>query len=331
MQFPSRHSIDSRHLRYFLAVADSLSFRRAAEQLHIAQPALTRQVKALEEAMHVRLFDRDSHRVQLTAAGLLAQDRARRVLAEIDRTVDGARLTAAGSLGSLRIGFASHASYEYLPLITKKFRARYPGVGVRHERYSASLQYDPLLSETFDVVIVRPLYDDARITTRVLMRAPFVVAIPECHALLSRASISMADLACETLVTLPSRRGPNYQAQVLGFCLDAGFKPPSILEAEDVQALVGMVAAGLGVAIVSASAANLHVRGVAYRRLTDLAIDAVYVVASRRDASNINVERFHDVAAATMRDVARALDCQARLPLATPPSSQAGGDRPVLQ
>lgn len=303
MGLPSKHNVDSRHLRYFLAVADTLSFRRAAEQLHIAQPALTRQIKALEEGMRVRLFERDSHHVALTTAGVVVREHARSILSAIDNAVESARVAATGEFGSLRIGFASHAAYEYLPLITRSFRNQFPGVAVRLQRYSAVQQFDLLHSETFDVAILRPLYADPLISSRVLVRSPFVAALPEGHRLLEGDALRLTDLADETFITLPSRKGPNYQAQILGFCLDSGFRPHSVLEVEDVQAIVGMVASGFGVAIVPASVSNLHIRGVQYRTLLDLDSSADYVVAWRRKAANPFIVRFVDIAEATMKEV----------------------------
>src|SRR6266851_7509638 len=138
----NRPKIDSRHLRYFVAVAEALSFRRAAETLHMAQPALTRQIKALEELMRVRLFERNSHHVALTPAGSVALKEAKENLNGLDKLVHKTRRVAAGESRTVHLGFASHAAYHFVPQLVRPFRASVPGVGVDLHRFMAGLQFD---------------------------------------------------------------------------------------------------------------------------------------------------------------------------------------------
>jgi DNA-binding transcriptional LysR family regulator len=290
-------AIESRQLRYFVMVAEKLSFRGAAEALHMAQPALTRQIKALEALMKVRLFDRNSHHVAMTPAGQVALENAKDVLRRLDGIVDATRWAAAGQSHMVRVGFASHAAYHFVPELVRPFRLTFPQFGVELHRYLAGLQFDPLLDGSVDVAILRPLYSDPRIESHLIRRVRFLVALPAGHRLLQGPSVTMADLQDEDFVMPRRARGPCFQGQIIGFCLDAGFTPRSVVEAGDVQAMVGTVASGYGVTIIPETAASLHVTGVEYRAIAGLAQTADFVLAWRRNERNDTVTRFIELAA----------------------------------
>lgn len=289
-------SIDIRHLRYFEAVADCLSFRRASERLHVAQPALTRQVRSLEAALGVRLLERSSQHVSLTPAGEVVLEHARSVLQGVDKLAEAATQADRGCLGTLRIGFISHAAHDCLPRIVRSFLRACPGIEVEFHKFLATQQYETLLANEVDVALLRPLYSDARVESHVISRTSFLVAIPEGHSLANRQEVSMADLATEPFVTLPSQGGASFHSEILGYCERAGYVPRKVKEVSDLQALIATVGSGIGLAIVPESVTSLRAYGVVYKSLSDLDTCAEMVVAWRRDDNSKLIKSFIDCA-----------------------------------
>jgi DNA-binding transcriptional LysR family regulator len=295
------HRIDSRHLRYFVAVAEELNFRKAAERLHLAQPALTRQIQAMEMAMGVQLFERDKRHVALTSAGRAAFERSRQLLRDMDDLVLATQRAAKGEIGSLRVGFISFVAYEYLPAILRAFREKFPDVGVELHEFLVMQQFEMLLDGRIDVAVLRPLYKDSRIATKTIVRSRFVAALRADHPLLRKKSICMEDLSQEDFVSLPKRLGPSFHAQIMGFCSGAGFLPKVVHEASDAQAVVGLVGAGMGVAVVPESVAKLNTAGVEYRLVSGLPETAEIVLAWRSDNTSEVLKHFIQIGTRTMR------------------------------
>lgn len=284
--------MDIRQLRYFVAVAEKLSFRRAAEQLHVAQPALSRQIRQLEDRLKARLFDRDKRTVQLTAAGIAVLGHARVVLAAVQELPVIAQRAAVGESGQVRVGFISLVAYEFLPALVREFRSALPHVDVQMHEFPVMQQFEPLKQDHFDVAILRMLRPDPAIATHVIERARFVVALPTSHALCQRELLSVADLVHEDFVSLPHTEGASFQGLILDFCRRAGFRPSVMREVGDSQAMMGMVGAGMGVAIVPETVRHLQTAGVEYRHLDDLTERAEIVLAWRRDQRNPLVDAF---------------------------------------
>ncbi|MGT2512189.1 LysR family substrate-binding domain-containing protein [Cupriavidus basilensis] len=223
-------------------------------------------------------------------------EHARSVLQGIDKLAEAATQADRGSLGTLRIGFISHAAHDYLPKIVRSFLRTCPGVEVEFHKFLATQQYETLLANEVDVALLRPLYSDARVRSQVISRSPFLVAIPEGHSLANRQDICMADLAAETFVTLPSQSGPSFHSEILGYCERAGYVPRNVKEASDLTALIASVGSGIGLAIVPESVTNLRAYGVVYKPLSDLDTCAELIVAWRRDDNSKLVKTFIDCA-----------------------------------
>lgn len=288
--------MDVRQLRYFVAVADELSFRRAADRLHVAQPALSRQIQQLEDRLGVLLVERDKRHVALTPAGDAVLKQARTVLGLMQQLPGLAQRAAAGCSAHLRVGFISLVASEFLPMLVRRFRSEFPNVDVKLNEFQVLQQFEPLLREDIDVAILRLLKPDAAIASYVIQRQRFVVALPEGHPLCRSESLAVGDLACEDFVSLPAGPGKSFGGLTLRFCRDAGFEPRAMHDVGDSQAMLGMVGAGVGVAIVPEAARHLRTDGVEYRPLNDLEERAEIAIAWRAQDTNPLVGGFVDAA-----------------------------------
>jgi DNA-binding transcriptional LysR family regulator len=263
--------VELRHLRYFVAVAEELSFTRAAERLHIAQPPLSTQIRNLEAALGVALFDRSRRQVALTDAGELLLEESRRLLTQIEQALSATRTAGEGEAGRLTIGFIPSASTSTLPGHLRAFRRRHPGV----ELFLRELPPDELAAQlhagALDLCFLYLPFDDPRLEQVVVAREPLVAALPEDHRLArSTRVLRLADLRDEPFV-LPARHHmPGLHARVLAACRSAGFEPePVQRDVWLLQTVLGLVAAGLGVALVPESIRDAYSTGVAFRPLRD--------------------------------------------------------------
>jgi len=261
--------MDTRHVRAFLAVADEMHMGRAAERLAVNQPTLSRQVAALEREMGVPLFDRSHRRLALTPAGAEFVEGARGLVRRADTLVDCARRAQRGELGVLRVGFVQSATFEALPRLLAGFRRVCPDVEVRVTAMTTLSQKAALRDGTLDAGLLRPFFDEPGIATRTLSRDPLVAALPAGHPLAGRDRLALADLADEEFVFYSRESGPAVHDRIVGHCLAAGFTPRITQDALDVQTIVALVAAGVGVSLLIAPTPHSDERAVVFRPLTD--------------------------------------------------------------
>ncbi|MDO8212661.1 LysR family transcriptional regulator [Conexibacter sp. CPCC 206217] len=264
--------VELRHLRYFVAVAEELSFTRAAERLHIAQPPLSTQIRKLERELGVELFDRSRRAVALTAAGDVLLVEARRLLEQVDQSLRAAVRAGTGEVGRLAIGFVPSASNALLPSQLRAFHGRYPGVELTLREMAPDDLVAAVLAGGIDVCFLYLPFADERLRTRTVLREPLVAALPAEHRLAGgrRKTVALEQLRDEPFV-LPARHHmPGLNAGIVAACRSAGFEPEVVQR--DVwllQTVLGLVAAGLGVALVPASVQNLNRAGVVFRPLRD--------------------------------------------------------------
>lgn len=245
--------MELKHLTSFVAVADRLSFIRAAEHLHLSQPALSGQIQKLEEELGVQLLYRNRRSVSLTDAGAVFLDEARATLARAERATTRTRRAALGQLGHLRIGFVSSAALELVPGIVVEFRKQFPGVTLDLLNLRTSSQIKRLTTETLDIGFVRlPLSDD-RLQTSIIDREPFVVVLPKDHRLARVRHIQVAQLEHENFVAYGRRWAPGFFDSVIQICLGAGFRPQIVQETGEMYTAIALVAAGAGIAILPQS------------------------------------------------------------------------------
>jgi DNA-binding transcriptional LysR family regulator len=285
--------VELRHLRYFVAVAEQLSFTRAAQLLHMAQPPLSTQMRKLERELGVELFDRSRRAIALTPAGQVLLDEARRLLVQLDQALRVTQRAGSGEVGRLTVGFVPSASNATLPAHLRAFRARYPAV----ELFLREMAPDELVSALgdggVDVSFLYLPFADARFAARTVAREPLVAALPADHVLARRRVVRVADLRDQPFVLPARHRMPGLNEKVLEACRAAGFEPIAVQK--DVwlmQTILGLVAAGLGVALMPASVENLGRVGVAFRPLRPRGGDVELAAFWRADDVSATLRRF---------------------------------------
>lgn len=220
--------MELRHLRYFIAVAEELHFGRAALALGISQPPLSQQIQALEQEIGARLFERTNRRVELSEAGRLFLEEARRVLVQVDKAADVARRAQLGELGELKIGFTSSAPFNStIPQAIFSFRQRFPAVHLNLREMSSTQVADALVDEVIEVGIMRPLPLPDALREIELSREPLVAVLSAKHPLAqgNEEGLFLSALAQEPFVFFPRSYGSGLYAQLLNLARDAGFSP----------------------------------------------------------------------------------------------------------
>lgn len=255
--------IDIRQLRYFVAVADTLHFGRAAKVLHVTQPPLSRQVAALERELGVQLIERHSRRAILTQAGARFLEDARQIIASMDRACRDAQACQAGELGSLTIGFMMHAAYSSVPPLTRRFAGEYPNVTLHLRETLPTMLIDGLFEGRFDATIGFSVAPVRGIQAINLHREPLCAAVPDEHRLAKCPVLTSDQLVDEPMILSPFDVTPTLRRAISEW-LAAPNGPKVRLETQLQQTIVSLVGEGLGVAIVPASLARLNLAGVTF-------------------------------------------------------------------
>lgn len=279
---PAPPRIELRHLRSYVAVAEERHFRRAAERLHMSQPPLSQQIKVLEEALGVELLRRDRRGVEITPAGQVFLDHARKVLLAMDGAADAARRTAAGELGQLAVGFVGSAMYGRVPEILRRFRATNPGVHLYLRELGTAAQVEALGVGGIDVGFLRPPVSAEGIEIEHLLDEPVVVALPMDHRLVGMPSLTLVHLRRERFVQISPSAAPGQHEAISRALAAEGAAPLVVQEAAEMQTVIGLVASGMGVSLVPASVRALDRHDVVYRDIVGPAPRVELAVAHRR-------------------------------------------------
>jgi DNA-binding transcriptional LysR family regulator len=261
--------MELRHLRYFVAVAEELHFGRAAQRLQMAQQPLSRQIQELEAEIGVPLFHRTTRQVHLTEAGKLFLERSYRLLAQLEQAIEATQQIGRGEVGRLAIGFVGSATYTVLPEILKVFREQFAAVELRLHELTTTQQIQALYDKQIDVGIVRSAIIEPGLSVECILQESLVLALPETHPLCAQTKVSLLTLADEWFILFPAKMGPVFYEQIIDLCQQAGFRPKVAQEAVQMQTIVGLVAAGLGIAFVPSSLQNFPRSGVIYRPLQE--------------------------------------------------------------
>jgi DNA-binding transcriptional LysR family regulator len=289
-------TVELRHLRYFVAVAEERHFGRAAARLHIAQPPLSQQIRRFEAELGEPLLYRTTRRVELAPAGEVLLERAREILAAVDSAIDDARRAARGEYGRLAIGFTGSVTYAMLPSLAAALRQELPGVtlDLRGELLTPA-QVAQLRDGMLDLGLLRPPVHERDLSTEVLGSEPLVAVLPRSHPLADSEAVPLELLNGEPFVTYPSHFRSVLHDAVEDACAAHGFKPLAAHEVAETATLVSFVAAGLGVSLVPASVRNMTVQGAIYRPLADDTTRVELAAAWRRDDDRPIVARALDV------------------------------------
>lgn len=286
--------MEIRSLVAFVTVAEELHFTRAAEQLFISQPPLTRLIKALESELGFDLFDRTTRSVQLTSGGREFLPYAQRVVAASEAATQAAADIAAGSIGSLGIAFVGSAAWDVLPQAVRRFRSEHPNVATRLTEMNSGLQIDALLEGRIDVGITRSDSIPQGIAVHVVSRSPLVIAMPENHRLAARPSVTLGELANEDFVSFPKRTWRSLSDITNALCEEAGFTPRVSQVATAMQTVLGLVAVGLGIAIVPKSRTLMTFPGLHVMPLEGDLYSEIRA-CTRADSENPALEHFLEI------------------------------------
>jgi DNA-binding transcriptional LysR family regulator len=256
--------VELRYLRYFVTVAARQSFTRAAEELRVAQPAISQQIKSLEGELGVSLLHRTKRSVKLTAAGNAFLYEAKEILARAELSQQIARRAARGETGSLAIGCVGAGASAFLPELIRTYRKRFPAVRVHLFELTPEQQLQAFAREKIDVGFMRALAasDEKNFTQERIYRDCLMLAVPETHAFAKARQVRLEKFAREDFVMFRRSEAPKLFDQMTQLCAKAGFIPQIVSEPPMIQTLLLAVAAGIGVAIVPGCVRSFHQPGV---------------------------------------------------------------------
>lgn len=259
--------MDLKQLRCFIAVAEELHFGRAAERLHMAAPALSRQIKLLEAELDVRLFTRTTRTVTVTRAGTVFVEEARDILSRTQRAAHTVQDAARKAGDVLRIGALDTAAAGMLPEVLVGFRKTFPAIEIQLTESTTSRQLQGLVTGRLDIGFLRPPVVEPDLQWELLFQERLLVALPSSHRLASSRQISLRSLLKEPLILPTKRTRPCTYNLVMRYFEDVNVQPNVVQEATEKQTIISMVAAGMGVALVPEWVEKLQMTGVEYRAL----------------------------------------------------------------
>jgi DNA-binding transcriptional LysR family regulator len=283
-------SIETRQLRYFIAVAEEKHFGRAAERLMMAQPPLSQQIKQFEASLGTTLFIRSTRSVELTPAGELLLARGRRIMDELESIETTLTRVGQGLEGILRIGFTGTATYGFMPRVVRQSAEEYPGLAleVSGEKLTPSL-IAGLENNHIDIALLRPPFSSPNIAHSVVMTERLVAAIPAGSALATRGELFMSDLANEEFIVYPSNS--SVSQAVSASWLKRDVRPFHKQTVSETSTLLSLVAAGVGIALVPESATSIHIGGTHFITIRD-APSVELALAWRKNEASPAVRNF---------------------------------------
>jgi len=291
-------SIELRHLRYFLAVADTLHFGQAAERLGMSQPPLSQQIRQLEQLLGAQLFVRSHRRVQLTDAGVLLQAKARGIVQQLDAAVDEVQRVQRGEQGELHIGLTRATPLvPQIPRAIFAYRERYPQVRLQLREKNTLQQIDALLEGRLDVGIIRKRALPPELVAHSLFTDPLALVLHRGHPMLrgrdpATLRLSLAEFAHEPFVGFHRSVGAGIHDQMIALCAAAGFTPRIVQEAGEASTLISLAAAGLGAAILPSSCDHIQIEGACFVALADKDAHSEVQLAWRREAVTPLIRNF---------------------------------------
>lgn len=287
--------IDIKPLRYFVTLAETRHFGRAATRLNLSQPPLSRQLAALEANLGVRLIERSPRSVTLTAAGERFYIDAKAILAALDQAASNARAAASGDAGKLAIGFTMCAAYSVVPGYARTFGAAFPEVALNLREVVSNDLAAQVLAGHIDAAIMFPSVPDKGLASRIVVSEPLCVALSRTHPKARARRLKIAQLAGEPFVLASEEVAPTLRTAILEHCRSGGFEPDIRFEVQLQQTVLSLVDEGVGIALVPASMRKAQLAGVVFRPLVDAPLIEQVLVWSPANR-NPCLERFLELA-----------------------------------
>ncbi|MGH1493137.1 MAG: LysR family transcriptional regulator [Acidimicrobiales bacterium] len=296
--------MELRHLQYFIAVAEERHFGRAAERLHIAQPALSQQIKRFETLIGAPLIKRTTRQVSLTPEGEALLPEARLTLSHAERAAQAVRQSIHGETGTIRIGFVSSAALSIVPRLTATIVELSPRIVVELTEITTDTQLEKLRTGDLDIGVVREVDEASGLTVQELVQEPLWLALHNTHRLADRRSVSIDELANEEFVMFPRTAVPRLYDHLTGLCWGAGFRMEVVQHAVQYATLIGLVAANIGISIVPDPICQLQLPAVRYIRIeTEGAASRVSLAFPNTPEPSILTRRAIDNIAAEFQQV----------------------------
>jgi DNA-binding transcriptional LysR family regulator len=259
--------VELRQLKQFVAVAEELSFRRAAARLHMSQPPLTVAVKALEAEIGRPLLERSKHHVRLTGPGYLFLFEARRILAQAERAV---RIAQSASNGALHLSHLGSATLGLLPPLLRQFQHDYPSIELNVTMAGTFHQVQMLRRGEVDLGLIRvPIEDSRALKITVVCEEKMLIAVPADHPLAGHKSVKVEMLAAEPFISYPPPEGPSFEGIFVAACQRAGFYPRVVQYATQMLTKLSFVSSGLGIALIPASMRAVQLDNVVYLQIDE--------------------------------------------------------------
>jgi DNA-binding transcriptional LysR family regulator len=290
--------MELRQIRCFAVVAEDLHFGRAARRLNLSQPPLSRTIQQLEGELGVQLLERSKRHVALTPAGRAFLPKALRILSLSEAAVEEVRSVAAGRGGVLSVSFVGSAMYVLLPAVLRRMRADFPDVEVKLHEMATDEQVSALLDNRTQAAFIRPGIRHPELASRVLLREALAIALPRTHRLASRRTVSVAQLASDPFVLFPRQTHGSLGNRILDLCGQEGFVPRVVQEATEMQTALGLVAGGLGVAVVPNGVRSLSWPGIILKPMPKPAPTIELSIAHRLDETSPILPHFLEIARA---------------------------------
>lgn len=272
--------MELRQLKYFLATAEELHFRRAAERVHVAQPALSQQIHQLEEEIGTLLFERTNRKVTLTPAGKVFYARAKVIVDNACKALHEARGVGRGDMGTVNIGFISTAAMRVLPAALRHFKEEIPTAEIELRELGPGEQMEELTRGLLDIGLTIAEVLDEGFEVIEVCRERLIAALPDLPAHSALTEVDLKDLAEMTIITPVRHARRGYYETVMDAYRKAGIKPVHVQTVRMLQTGLMLVGAGLGVALIPESFTQIHIKGVIYRPLVEpcpeIAVSAVW-------------------------------------------------------
>lgn len=285
------YQIELRHLRYFRALSETLNFHRAAEQLHISQPGLSRQIQQLEFHLGTPLFVRDRREVHLTEAGKYFREQLTAPLNRLEFIFDQARRIGEGTSGEIRIGFLGSAMQDVIPGLLLNLKEQYPDLHTSLEELSNRSQVKALLEERLDLGFVRLSEVPPELESIPVIRETFSLVIPEGHPIQESSFHSIRQFEKDSFILFSPEYSPDYYQTILSICDDGGFRPKVSHKSVHAHTIFKLVANKMGVAIVPTSLQQGFSLNIRFLELKEIPQRAVLYAVWKKDHRNRALDR----------------------------------------